>query len=290
MNRRHFTKSAILTPLLMLLRPGAFSQQDTSESQTGSAAPKVPEVRKPKTAAAYNQHPPIIEPDPFAEKLVFEQRELQLVLQPFALRQVQLEPGPLRDARDWNRGYILRLSNDRLLHNFRVTAGLPSKAEPLGGWEAPGAELRGHFVGHYLSACALLYTATGDSEIKVKADGLVSGIFECQKELNANGYVSAFPEELFVRLDKREKVWAPFYTLHKIMAGLLDMKQYGDNDQALDILVQLAAWVDTWTAARAEEHMQDILRTEFGGMNEVLYNLAGVTGNDRWAQAGDRFT
>jgi len=290
MNRRHFTKSAILTPLMMLLQSGAFSQRDSSQQQNGDAIPKGPEVRKPKTAAEYNRHPLINEPEPFAENLAFKRGELQLVLLPFKLQQVQLEAGPLKDARDWNRGYMLRLPNDRLLHNFRVTAGLPSKAEPLGGWEAPGAELRGHFVGHYLSACALLYTATGDSEIKVKADGLVSGIFECQKELNANGYVSAFPEELFVRLDKREKVWAPFYTLHKIMAGLLDMKQYGDNDQALDILVQLAAWVDTWTAARAEEHMQDILRTEFGGMNEVLYNLAGVTGNDRWAQAGDRFT
>ena len=290
MNRRHFTKSAILTPLMMLLESGAFSQQDSSQQQNGAAIPKGQEVRKPKTAAEYNRHPLINEPEPFADKLVFQRRELEQLLQPFKLQQVQLEAGPLRDARDWNRAYMLRLPNDRLLYNFRVTAGLPSKAQPLGGWEAPGAELRGHFVGHYLSACALSYAATRDEEIKAKADGLITGIFECQKALNANGYVSAFPAELFIRLDKREKVWAPFYTLHKIMAGLLDMKQYGDNDQALDILVQLAAWVDTWTAARTEEHMQDILRTEFGGMNEVLYNLAVVTEDDRWAQAGDRFT
>ncbi len=203
---------------------------------------------------------------------------------------VTLEAGPLQDARDWNRGYMLRLANDRLLHNFRVTAGLPSSAKPLGGWEAPNCELRGHFVGHYLSACALLYAATGDTAVKAKADELVAGIAECQAKLNENGYVSAFPTELFDRLDRRVNVWAPFYTLHKIMAGLFDMKTQAGNDQALDVVVKMAGWVDAWTAAKTEEHMQDILNTEYGGMNEVLYNLAAVTGDDRWARTGDRFT
>ena len=85
-------------------------------------------------------------------------------------------------------------------------------------------------------------------------------------------------------------VWAPYYTLHKIMAGLLDMKTQAGNDQALEVLVKLAGWVDAWTAAKTEAHMQDILNTEYGGMNEVLYNLAAVTGDDRWARVGDRFT
>ena len=81
-----------------------------------------------------------------------------------------------------------------------------------------------------------------------------------------------------------------FYTLHKIMAGLLDMHVYAADSQALDVVVALANWVDLWTADKPEEHMQDILRTEYGGMNDVLYNLATVTENDRWAQTGDRFT
>ena len=98
---------------------------------------------------------------------------------------------------------MTRLPNDRLLHNFRVTAGIASTAEPLGGWEAPKSELRGHFVGHYLSACALLYASTGDAAVKAKADELVAGIAECQAKLNADGYVSAFPSELFDRLDQR---------------------------------------------------------------------------------------
>ena len=82
----------------------------------------------------------------------------------------------------------------------------------------------------------------------------------------------------------------PFYTMHKIMAGLLDMKTQAGNDQALDVVVKMAGWVDAWTAAKTEAHMQDILNTEYGGMNEVLYNLAAVTGDDRWARTGDRFT
>jgi len=286
--RRAFAKGLALTPLGLASSSTAFSESHAPtphEQQTQTQ----PARRVPKTAAEYNRHPPIHEAEPFSEPLSFSFRRATPRVRAFALNEVTLAAGPLQLARDWNRGYMMRLPNDRLLHNFRVTAGLPSKVEPLGGWEAPSAELRGHFVGHYLSACAMLYAATKDSAIKVKADGLVAGIAECQTALNANGYVSAFPAELFVRLDKREKVWAPFYTLHKIMAGLLDMKQFGDNEQALVVLLQLAAWVDAWTAARTEEHMQDILKTEFGGMSDVLYNLSGLTGNPRWAAVGDRF-
>jgi DUF1680 family protein len=259
--------------------------RDTMRQAPSQSGP----VRKPKTAAEYNKHPPIHESDPFAEPVTFERREFQPKVRPFALKDVTLGPGPLQDARNWNRGYMMRLGNDRLLHNFYVTAGLPSQAVPLGGWEAPTSELRGHFVGHYLSASALLVGATNDETVKSKADALVSGIAQCQTKLDAGGYVSAFPAELFVRLDKREKVWAPFYTLHKIMAGLLDMSTLAGNQQAMDVLLKFAAWVDAWTADKPEEHMQDILKTEYGGMSEVLYNLAGVSGDDRWARVGDRF-
>jgi DUF1680 family protein len=250
----------------------------------------IPPKRIPKTAAEYNRHPLVHEPEPFSEPILFTRDELSLPIQPFALDAVRLNPGPLQDARDWNLAYVARLPNDRLLHNFRITAGLPSDAIPLGGWEAPKSELRGHFVGHYLSSVAMLYAATGDPAIKSKADALVAGIAECQAKLNSNGYVSAFPDELFKRLDRREEVWAPFYTLHKIMAGLLDMHTYAGNQEALGVLLRLAAWVDAWTANKPEDHMQDILKTEYGGMNDVLYHLAAVTGNDRWARTGDRFT
>jgi DUF1680 family protein len=280
LSRRQFARNLVAIPV-------GFSA--ASALLANAEAAQAP-ARKPAPAGADNNRFIVDEGAPFAAPLTFARDEIKPRLQLFALRDVTLEAGPLQQARDWNRAYMLRLPNDRLLHNFRITAGLTSSAKPLGGWEDPTCEVRGHFVGHYLSACALLYAASGDTTIKTKADELVAGIAACQQKLDDNGYVSAFPTELFDRLDRREKVWVPFYTLHKIMAGLLDMKTQAGNEQALDVLVKLASWVDAWTAAKTEEHMQDILNTEYGGMNEVLYNLAAVTGDDRWVRAGDRFT
>jgi DUF1680 family protein len=188
-----------------------------------------------------------------------------------------------------------------LLHGFRLNAGLPSSAEPLGGWEvyvppAPGqrpnneGELRGHFIGHFLSASAQLYASMGDKDAKAKGDYMVAELAKCQRKLGPSGYLSAFPTEWFERLDARKPVWAPFYTIHKIMAGMLDMYRLAGNKQALEVLEGMSRWADEWSASKSEAHMQDILETEYGGMNEVLYNLAAVTGDDRWARAGDRFT
>lgn len=226
---------------------------------------------------------------PFGAALDFQRHEVPAKARPFAPGEVRLTAGALHDAREWNRDYLHRLSVDRLLHNFRVTAGLPSTAQPLGGWEKPDCELRGHFAGHFLSACALMHAWTGDAELKAKGDAMVAELAKCQSMLGG-GYLSAFPTELFDRVRALKKVWAPYYTLHKIMAGLLDMNVYCGNRQALEMLQGMAAWVDAWSAPIPEDHMQKILGAEYGGMNEVLYNLSAVTGDARWAKAGDRFT
>ena len=259
-----------------------------AHAQTSPPAP--PHTSLPASSEAGYRRFSIGETAPFDAPIVFTRNPNTPKLQFFSLRDVTLQSGPLMQARASNRDYMLRLPNDRLLHTFRVNAGLPSTAKPLGGWEDPQCELRGHFVGHYLSACALFYASTGDTVIKAKADGLVLALAQCQSQLGQGGYLSAFPIAFFDRLDRLQKVWAPFYTVHKIMAGLLDMNTQGENDQALDVLLKMADWVDTWTAARTEAHMQEILNTEYGGMNEVLYNLAAVTGDVRWARTGDRFT
>ena len=207
----------------------------------------------------------------------------------FPLRQVRLLDSPWLDAQRWNIGYMKRLDVDRLLHNFRVTAGLPSTAAPLGGWEAPDCELRGHFVGHYLSGAAIAFAAADDEEMRRRGDALVAGLAACQATRD-DGYLSAFPTSFFDRLAAGTQVWAPFYTLHKIMAGLLDMHDHAGNRQALTVLTGIAGWVDRWTAARDEAAMQKVLETEFGGMNDVLYRLAATTGEARWIATGDRFT
>jgi uncharacterized protein len=210
------------------------------------------------------------------------------VVHAFPMNAVLLGDGPMLKAQESNRAVLHRLPADRLVHNFLINAGLPSSAEPLGGWEKPDCELRGHFTGHFLSACAQLSAGPGDSAVKAKADDIVNQLAKCQQALGG-GYLSAFPLEYFDRLQNGKKVWAPFYTIHKIMAGLLDMYLLTGNKQALEVLAGMADWTDKWTGQFTYSHMQEILNTEFGGMGEVLLNLYAVTGEKRYLDAADRF-
>lgn len=207
---------------------------------------------------------------------------------PFDLKRVRLRGGPFLDAAQVNRRYVKSLEPDSLLHMFRITAGLPSSAKPLGGWEQPENELRGHFTGHYLSSCALASASLGDESLKARGNQLVAELAKCQKALG-NGYLSAFPETFFDRLRAGTNVWAPFYTLHKIMAGLLDMHTYCENQQALDVLKGMADWTRRWVDPLGEAHMARVLEREYGGMNEILYNLHAVTGERSYRQLASRF-
>jgi DUF1680 family protein len=269
---------------LFAAAPVAMAQQQTPTPPAGAPNPNTSQQRRGT----------IPEVPPFEGTLSFTKQPVMPKVQPFPMTQVRVLGGPFKEAAEWNRGYMARLVEDRLIHNFRLNAGMPSSAAPLGGWEqyTPGrdGELRGHFTGHFLSASALLYASTGDQQAKAKGDSMVAELAKCQQKIGADGYLSAFPTEWFDRLDARKGVWAPYYTIHKIMAGMFDMYQHAGNKQALEVLEGMANWADTWTTSKSEEHMQEILKTEYGGMNEVLYNLAGATGDDRWARAGDRFT
>ncbi len=149
--------------------------------------------------------------------------------------------------------------------------------------------MRGHFTGHYLSAAALMYASTGDKEIKAKGDEMVDDLAKAQSKLSG-GYLSAFPDRV---------VRPPGCAQAGLGALLHDPQDHGrhagqyqlaGNKQALEVVQGMARWADDWTASKSEEHMQSILETEYGGMNEVLYNLAVATNDDRWARAGDRFT
>jgi len=209
------------------------------------------------------------QPGPIADRIT-------LRVLPFPMKQVRLLPGPMKNAADSSLKYLSSLPTDRLAHNFKVNAGLDSSAQPFGGWEKPDVELRGHFCGgHYLSACALSYASTGDETIKAKGDALVAELAKCQQR---SGYLSAFPIEFFDRLRDQQRVWAPFYTIHKIMAGHLDMYTLTGNAQALETAQKMAGWAGDWTGPLSYDHMQRVLRTEYGGMGEVLGNLAAVSG------------
>jgi DUF1680 family protein len=210
----------------------------------------------------------------------------------FELAHVRLLDGPFKHAQDMDRQYLLALDPERLLLMFRVTAGIASWARPLTGWESPGSELRGHTLGHYLSACSLMYASTGDPQLKARTDHIVAELAKCQAAMPAQGYhagyLSAFPESLFDRVEAQQRVWAPWYTMHKIMAGLLDVYVQTGNAQALDVLNRLADWVKFRVDRLTPEQMQGSLKEEHGGMNEALANLYGITRNPdhlRLAQA-----
>lgn len=278
--RRTFTAAlTAAVPLAGSHQALAGEKKKTITSASVPDDPSAPEVQQ-------GTQPDVL---PFTSNLRFARRELSLKAVPFQMAEVRLLPSPFLSAQNANAKWLHSLPADRLLHNFRVNAGLPSSAQPLGGWEKPDCELRGHFVGHYLSACALMHASAGDSELLARGNQIVAELAACQSRLSG-GYLSAFPIEFFDRLNARQPVWAPFYTIHKIMAGLLDMYQLTGNAQALDVLVGMANWTDKWTAPIPEPHMQMVLDTEYGGMNEVLYNLAAVKNDDAFAVIGDRFT
>ncbi len=205
---------------------------------------------------------------------------------PFPLQQVRLLPSHWKGMMELNRSFLYSLPNDRLVHNFRVEAGIASDASPLGGWEAPDCELRGHYVGHYLSACALLYATTGDDVLRQKANALVTMLAECQVK---DGYLSAYPVSFYDRLRSHKPVWAPFYTYHKILAGMMDMYQHAGNAQALQVARRMAEWADAWSSAIAPDEWQKVLLVEQGGMNEAAFNLYAITGETRYRDLAYRF-
>jgi hypothetical protein len=208
---------------------------------------------------------------------------------PFPLGSVRLAPGIFKEQAEINALYIDSLSVDRLLHSFRVTAGLSSTATPYKGWEEPTCELRGHFAGgHYLSALALASATSGNDVFKKKCDEMVSGLAQCQKK-NSSGYLSAFPSDLFEHLVQGKPVWAPFYTYHKIMAGLLDAYVLTGNADALPVAEGMARWVEDYFAGISVEQRQRMLRTEFGGMSETLVNLAELTKRNRYIETARIF-
>lgn len=239
----------------------------------------------PKAAFALQQEAPKASPPvkPFGREVI----PLQAL--PFPMKDVRLAPGPFAAAAEANRRYLKTLPPERLLHTFRLTAGLPTSAQPLGDWEKPDCELRGHFAGgHYLSACALAYASSGDAELKRNGDIVVAELAKCQAQFK-NGYLSAFPPELFDRLRDGVNVWAPFYTIHKIMAGHLDMYLLAGNQQALQTVENMAQWVRSWADPLSEQQMQRVLLVEYGGMGEVLSNLYGVTGKREYLDLARKF-
>lgn len=219
-------------------------------------------------------------------------------LQYFPLGDVQLAAGPFRNAQELDRRYLLALEPDRLLAPFRREAGLMPKGEVYPNWEADG--LGGHTAGHYLSALANMVAATGDGQLRLRLDYMVADLAICQ-QANGNGYVGGVPRsrELWKEIaagDIRAQNfslndgWVPWYNLHKLFAGLRDASLVGGNQQARQVLVGLTDWCDNLVADLSDEQMQDMLRAEHGGMNEVLADVYAATGEQKYLDLARRFS
>ena len=205
--------------------------------------------------------------------------------EPFRLEDVRLLDGPFKHAMELDRKYLLSLDPDRLLHVFRLSAGLPSAAKPYGGWMAPNANSRGEFVGLYLSACAEMYASTGDKRVKEKTDRVVAGFAECQAKFG-NGFLLAHPDTFSTRGEAPLAFW---YQAHKLLAGLLDVHQYCGNEQALEVARKLADWAKRATDRYSDAHIQKVLDIEHGGINEALANLYARTGDEKYLKLALRF-
>ncbi|MBG8553430.1 glycoside hydrolase family 127 protein [Hymenobacter guriensis] len=215
----------------------------------------------------------------------------------FPLRDVRLLDSPFKAAQERDVRYLLDLEPDRLLARFRQNAGLPAKGKEYGGWESQG--ISGHSLGHYLAACALAYASTGDTRFKQRVDYMVQELALCQSK-RQTGYVGGIPKEdqLFAEI-KRGDIrssgfdlnggWVPWYTVHKVLAGLVDAYLYTDNEQAKTVAVKLADWVGDVTQNLSEAQMQQMLACEHGGMNDALASVYALTADKKYLTLSYRF-
>ena len=214
----------------------------------------------------------------------------------FDLKDVRLLPGRVHDNLKRDSAWMANISVNRLLHSFRNNAGVFAGLEggyesvkKLGGWESLDCDLRGHTTGHLMSAYALMYASTGEPMFKEKGDSIVAGLAEVQTALGTSGYLSAYPEELINRNLRGKSVWAPWYTLHKLFSGLIDQYLYSGNQQALEVVAKMGDWAYNKLHGQPEETRRLMLRNEFGGMNEAMYNLYAVTGDSRFQELAEYF-
>ena len=216
----------------------------------------------------------------------------QDAFRPMPWGQVTIDPGMLPQRADLNRTYMLSLKSENLLQNHYMEAGLwGPRVQPEGchwGWESPTCQLRGHFLGHWLSAAAKRFAATGDAEVKGKADHIVAELARCQVE-NGGEWVGSIPEHYLTWIARGKKVWAPHYTLHKTLMGLFEMYALGGNQQALEVMANWARWFHRWTGQFTRAQLDDILDVETGGMLEVWANLYGITGSPEHRDLIERY-
>lgn len=213
------------------------------------------------------------------------------------LKQINIEhahllPGLFKERSDINRAYLMELKTENLLQNFYLEACIRTDrdiSEMHLGWESPTCQLRGHFLGHWLSAASMLIAQNNDRELKAKLDHIIDELERCQK-LNGGKWIGSIPEKYFEKLADNEYIWSPQYTLHKTLLGLYHSAIYAKNEKALDILVNAADWYLDWTAEMQKKNPHAVYSGEEAGMLEAWAGLYQFTKNEKFFTLAERYS
>lgn len=236
----------------------------------------------------------------FDAKVFESSKSADIKLKAVPVENVKLLPGLFLQRYELNKKYVMSLDNDKLLQNFYFEAGLKKgnimiQRHEQGldnfywGWDSPMNQLRGHFLGHWLSAAAYMYAETKDAEVKAKADNIVAELAECQKA-NGGQWVGSIPEKYMDFIAKGKDIWSPQYTLHKTLMGLYDMYTKTGSEQALEVMDHFADWFHAWTDKLiAENNAAAIYRGETSGMLEIWADLYGLTKDQKYLDLMERY-
>ena len=206
-------------------------------------------------------------------------------------KDVRMLPGLFQKRMKLNEEYLMELDPGCLLQNFYIEAGIippggqvindPDKAKMHWGWEAPSCQLRGHFLGHWLSAAAKLCAGGDKPELRARVDFIVEELAKCQ-EMNGGEWVGSIPEKYFAMLVPGRYIWSPQYTMHKTIMGLKDVYEQLGNKTAINILDRLADWYVRWVKDMQGSNPDAVYSGEQAGMLEVWADLYALTKNEKY--------
>ncbi|MBS1485948.1 MAG: glycoside hydrolase family 127 protein [Bacteroidetes bacterium] len=242
----------------------------------------------------------------FAQSYLVQKNNSRIAVKPvvevkaysFDLQDVKLlEGSPFKNAMDKDAAYLLSIDTKRLLHRFYLNAGLPTQGDVYGGWESDG--LSGHTLGHYLSACAMMYASLSDVRFKERVDEITDELEKC-RAARKSGYIGAIPNEDSIFRKVQQGIiktggfdlnggWSPWYTVHKVMAGLTDAYLFAGNRKALTLAEGMAGWCYNILKDLNDDQLERMRKCEYGGMADVLTHLYEITGKKKYLDLSYKF-
>lgn len=231
-------------------------------------------------------------------------------LSDYNMANVEMTNSYLINGTEKMEDYLKAFDIDKCVSGFRRTAGLSSTSDTYGGWET--SLIAGHAIGHYTTALAQGYNNTGDTELLEKSNALIDALYEAQVKTDGQngqnvkkGYLFATTnawsggrvvsgEGQFDNVEANKaaittQAWVPWYTMHKILAGLVDTYKLTGNDRALEMADVLGTWVYNRVGSYDTAMQNRVLNIEYGGMNDVLYELYKITKDPNHAKAAHMF-